>query len=84
MKKNTYLIWLKAWFAKKIELPKACEQVDFFKAGWLDSFATLELVLDIEKQFNVSLNDSIFLDARFSTLNGLAEILFELKEKINV
>ena len=63
-----------------MEIPADAVHRDFFKEGWLDSFKTIELIMEIEKTFNLTLNDAIFSDPRFSTILGLSEILIEIKD----
>ena len=79
MLKSGYTKWLEEWFADKTDMPAESNDVNFFNSAWLDSFKTLSLVLDIEKKLGVSLSDSAMSDARFSTITGLSEILFEQK-----
>ncbi|EKD71472.1 MAG: hypothetical protein ACD_46C00181G0037 [uncultured bacterium] len=79
MIKNNYKEWLISWFKKNMEISVDVVHRDFFKEGWLDSFKTIELISEIEKTFKLSFSDSHFTDARFSTIDGLAEILAEIK-----
>lgn len=78
--KEFYLKWLEDWFRKKTEIPSDALCRNFFVEKWVDSFQTLELVLEIEGALNIILNDSALNDPRFSSLAGLSEILFELQD----
>lgn len=77
MQNEVYLEWLKNWFNIKINWPKEEIYKNFFSEGVLDSFRTLELVLDIENEFKISLGENIVNDSRFASINGLAQILAE-------
>lgn len=79
MQKNDYQTWLIKWFSEKTGITQDAVDRNFFSEGWLDSFKTLELILEIEKTFKIVLNDAIFNDSRFYTIAGLAEILSELQ-----
>lgn len=79
MQKEAYLKWLHEWFSKRVELPTDAFSQNFFTAGWLDSFQTLELILEIETVFKISLNEFTLSDPRFSSMIGVSEILSELK-----
>lgn len=78
--KDFYVEWLVAWFSGRVEMPSGAVHRNFFVEGWLDSFNTLELILEMETAFNISLNDSILSDPRFSSISGLSEILFEMQD----
>jgi acyl carrier protein len=79
MQRDGYLIWLKKWFHNKTGYQIDTNNSDFFVSGILDSFKTLELIADIEKYLEIILSDENLNDERFSTLNGLSSILFEVK-----
>lgn len=74
--------WLKNWFyqrTEKNEFPDGIETKNYFEAGLIDSFGIIELIEDIESEFNINFQENNFQDRRFSTIQGLAEIIEELK-----
>ncbi len=79
MEKNDYIQWIANWFLKKANCVVQNYNDNFFMDGTLNSFTTLQLVMDIESEFNLSLPDSVLTDVRFSTINGLADILCEYR-----
>jgi|GEM_PF-3460005 acyl carrier protein len=79
MEKKDYISWIISWFQKKSNVLEVDLQADFFSSGLLDSFKTLELITDIETSLKISLPDSALTDTRFYNINGLADILSEIK-----
>jgi acyl carrier protein len=77
--------WLMAYFSKKNDLSEydneVLPQLNYFDEGLIDSFGIIELVMNIEKDFKVKFPNDAFQDRRFSTLQGLAEIIEEQKSK---
>ena len=74
--------WLKIWFSQRserTELPKGIETKNYFEVGLIDSFGIIELIEAIESEFNINFKEDNFQDRRFSTIQGLAKIIEELK-----
>jgi acyl carrier protein len=78
MEKQDFVEWITQWMQKKTNAVTFDLDSNFFSNGLLNSFETLQLVMDIESSLQLSLPDSALTDARFSSVNGLADILFEL------
>lgn len=75
--------WLKKWFISRnslSQLPDNYENQNYFEIGLIDSFNIIELVEAIETEFNIRFNQNHFQDKRFSSMNGLAEIIENLKQ----
>ncbi|MBI5208748.1 MAG: acyl carrier protein [Elusimicrobia bacterium] len=68
--------WLREWFGRRGPVPEP--RADYFETGALDSLAVVELVADIEKSFRVRFEDKHYQERRFSTLDGLADLIAEL------
>lgn len=79
VQKDFYLKWLENWFGKRVDMPADAVFRNFFVEKWIDSFQTLELILEMESEFHIKLDDSVLSDSRFSSISGLSDILFELK-----
>ena len=62
--------WVIAFFAGKGTLPENLDNANYFDLGLIDSFGVLELIMAIEKDFEISLNDEHLRDRRFFTLSG--------------
>ena len=75
-----YRNWLKSWFSKKGNLPEAVEDKNYFQIGLIDSFSVIELIEEMETAFAITFTEAHFQDRRFVTINGLAEIIREIKE----
>ena len=76
------LNWLKQWFSQAEGNSNKGEikgDTNYFEQGLIDSFGLIELIVAIEKEFGVKLLEQHFQDKRFSTLNGLVQIIQELK-----
>jgi|TARA_B110000014_G_C19758797_1_gene395178 acyl carrier protein len=76
---NEYVEWLIIWFKKKN--PKIILELEenYINSGVIDSLGIIELVEDIEEAFNINFNQSNLQDRRFSSINGLAKIILEIK-----
>ncbi len=71
--------WLISWFERNTSFSSAeiCENLDsnYFEKNYVDSFEFISLVGEIESELNISLSYDDFMNRKFSTINGLAEIL---------
>lgn len=54
--------------------------VNFFEEGYIDSFAVIELIADVEDLFFIKFTNEDFLDRRFASIEGL---LLMIKERVN-
>ncbi len=78
MEKQDFVEWIIQWIKNKTNAAVKFDlDSNFFSSGLLNSFETLQLVMDIEASLQLSLPDSALTDVRFSNINGLADILFE-------
>ena len=72
---------IKEWLTKTL-LDRSANNVksigghdNFIESGVVDSFGVIILVEEIEKEYGFRFEDKDFQDRRFSTINGLAEII---------
>ena len=75
--------WLFDWFekntsAKKDEISKNLDE-NYFDNGWLDSLKFIELINDVEQEFEILFSNDEFQNRKFATINGLREIITEKK-----
>ena len=56
------------------------ETTDLFKAGIIDSFGFVELVVFLEKEFKVKLNNEILVKGGLSSVSSMAAAV---REKLN-
>lgn len=79
--KDELIAWLVSWFGERGQVPSGSreEQVglNYFDAGLIDSFGVIELISDIERECGVEFSSEDFLDRRFSSIGGLADVLVE-------
>ncbi len=75
---DRYKAWLHAYFFKGSPAPVGIESANYFEIGLIDSFGVIELIEALESNFNIQFEQKHFQDRRFSSINGLAEILSEL------
>jgi acyl carrier protein len=76
------LAWLSEWFRQqnpRLASISDCEMrsADFFAAEFIDSMGVVMLIGDVEARFSISFSEVDFQDRRFSTVNGLADIVRE-------
>lgn len=77
------LAWLLDWFRENksaaIDPQKDFAALNYFEAGWIDSFGVIEMIGDIENHFGIRFAETHFQDRRFVTVGGLSRIILELK-----
>lgn len=73
--------WLKQYFSAKAELPEGVEEANYFEVGLINSLGIIELIEAVESHFEIKFNAMHFQERRFSTIQGLAEIVDELKKE---
>lgn len=71
--------WLIKWFvenagADREELYKNISE-NYFQLGYIDSFAFITLIGDIEDQFSIEFENDQFEDRSFSTIKGMTTII---------
>ena len=71
--------WLVDWFKEHgVQFEGDMEKLkneNFFNSGWIDSLGIIDLISDLEKQFNFAFLSADFQDRRFSSIQGLVEII---------
>lgn len=76
--------WLITWFSQHSSLNvaelEAASKDDYLKKGIIDSFSFVMLVSDIDDEYEVAFTNEDFLDPRFPTISGLAEMIGERRE----
>lgn len=72
--------WLVGWFEDKSKINKNDISLSdsYFEQNLVDSFGVIELIDDIETNYEVQLNESHFQDRDFVTIKGLANIIFKM------
>lgn len=71
--------WLINWFVKNAEADR--EELykniseNYFQLGYIDSFEFINLIGDIENQFNIEFENDQFEDRSFSTIKGMTTII---------
>ena len=76
---NAEVQWLKTYFGNLSELPENVECLNYFECGLIDSFGIIELIDEIESHYEITIQQEHFQDRRFSSINGLAAIIIEIK-----
>lgn len=69
------LAWLQERFKGHLD---GADDLNYVEAGLVDSFGVIQLVSDIEDCFRVQFDQSDFEDPRFSTVDGLAQLVAEI------
>ena len=59
---------------KKHEISKKLGE-NYFENGWLDSLKFIELINDVEQEFEILFSNDEFQNRKFATINGLKEII---------
>lgn len=75
--------WLIDWFKKRSATfsGPAEEQyeINYFDAGFIDSMGVMDLIVEIESEFNIRFTEKHFQDRRFPFIQGLATIIDEIQ-----
>jgi acyl carrier protein len=77
------LEWLREWFSARGELPACVEDLralNYFEAALIDSLGVIDLITDIEERYQIAFSSEDFLDRRFSTVGGLADMLAQRRD----
>ncbi len=74
---KNYNQWLLKWFQKHDNKLLLDLDENYFQKGIIDSMGIIELIMDIEKKFDFRFSQRDFQDRRFSSVNGLSEIISE-------
>jgi acyl carrier protein len=72
--------WLRQWFGSRGRLTGTSANLldtDYFAAGWLSSMELVEMVTEIERQFEIQFSEADLRDQRFVTISGLSELVAE-------
>lgn len=71
--------WLFKWFNEKTGVSREelfiHQNESYFEMGYLDSFEFIELIGELEKEFNITFDNDQFEDRSFSTISGLSKII---------
>ena len=78
-------MWIINWFYSKSSIMSTKEikkriNENFFELGLIDSMNAMELIIDIESNFNISLTHEDFEDDRFFSISGLSQIINEKQQ----
>ena len=75
--KEEVVEWLVEWLSNRVRDNRYVDNTseNYLENGWVDSFGLIELLADIEEQFDVRLNEDSFSDPRFPTVDGLGELI---------
>lgn len=76
--------WIVNWFVENTGVTKEDIilnlNVSYFEKKWLDSYAFINFISDIEEKFDISFSNEEFQNREFATIEGLACII---ERKIN-
>lgn len=75
MSEDRVLDWIASWFVEKSGQEQLDLENNFFELDYIDSFGVIELIEDLEYEFNIIFNQEDFQDRRFSSIDGLADIV---------
>lgn len=63
--------------------PHFCRQADLFDSGYIDSLGIVVVTTYIEQHFDVTLAEADLFDPRFTTIDGMADIIAARKRASN-
>ena len=73
--------WLVKWFKNNGEFK--CVDIEdhlnenYFEMEYIDSFLFIQLISDIEQEFEIEFRNDQFQDRRFATIDGLADCIVD-------
>jgi acyl carrier protein len=74
---------LESFIKKRFQIPD--HDPDFtwdanlWEAGFVDSSGVAEMITHLERSFHVTIPDSVLFSPQFSTINGIASLLWRLQ-----
>ena len=79
MSRNEINEWVVQWFAKHAlrteEEIATNSSKNYFELKYVDSFAFINLLSDIEDKYDIVFSNEVFEDRSFSTIDGLIEMI---------
>ena len=70
-------MWLEARANISFQTESDLLKIDLFESGIIDSFSVIELIADVEKEFEIRFSELQFQDRRFRSISGIGEIIRE-------
>ena len=72
--------WIRNWLAQHGSENAATidSSIDFVACGVIDSFATIQLIAEIEEEFSLSFGTEDFQSPKFTTIEGMASVVERL------
>lgn len=79
MKKSEIMDWLVEWFTENSTFEEAeirgAIKESYFDKGIIDSFTFIQLISDIEMEYQIEFENDQFEDRSFATIEGLTAII---------
>lgn len=77
--------WIVQWFLKnanadEMALRENMEE-NYFDKGFIDSFTFISLIAEAEETYAIEFDNDQFIDRKFATVTGLADIINKLRGK---
>ena len=69
--------WIMNWFQDKSPDTTLDINDNYFEKNAIDSFGIMELITDIEANYEITFSQDDFQDPRFTNIEGLSNILME-------
>ena len=77
--------WIVKWFVENANADettlKKDYSVNYFDAGFIDSFTFISLIGELEETFGIEFDNDQFVDREFATIDGLTGIIERLGKK---
>jgi len=78
---DTIQKWIIDWFLNHTDAEEndvlSHLDMDYFRAGWIDSFKFISFISDIEKKYTIVFSNDEFQNRAFSRIIGLSQIIYE-------
>lgn len=71
--------WVLNWFVENTDITE--EEItenlnsNYFQEGWIDSFKFMNMIGDVEDEFDIEFENEEFQDREFATFNGLIKTI---------
>jgi arylformamidase len=74
--------WLQDWLihntsCTRENITSDYERLNYFEAGFVDSFGYVEMIASIEEQFQIEFSNDDFQDRHFATIGGLTDAIYQ-------
>ncbi len=66
---------IRPYLLKQVKAPNLADDQDYFKAGFVNSLFAMQLVLFVEKEFQIAVEDDDLVIENFNSVNAITGLV---------